>query len=419
MTKSVCIIGAGITGLTAAHELINKGYIVDIYELNNFIGGRAFSIMYNNKIIEYSSTLFGKFDSLYQYMKDIDIMDNFKSVNLKLDKYKLNYSNDRIKNFVNLLEIINKVGTNMDIYYISIEAIRWKTESYKLYLETITFREALLDNLTDEAKKILIQIIEIFPVVKISMSANIIYQLLFDSFGDYKKIDGSINEKLFNPWYNYLLSKGVNFYFNSYITRHNNNVYLNKKKLNYDVYLFCLSTEGANKIFPNMNIKTSDNFITLQIYTNNKILNNYYNIIDTPFKIVYKITDNLISLCITEYDNIGRIYKKLPFDLSYDQLVDECIDQLKDHINIKKNNIIDIKINNIPLLLIKPNNYIYLNDGKTEYSNMFLVGEFTKTDFLAPLMEKACQAGILGSKLVNEYLSEIIYISNQSNMYQI
>lgn len=412
MKNKVCIIGAGICGLTAAHELVKKGYKVDVYESNNYIGGRAFSIRENNKIIEYSSTLFGKFDSLYQYMEDIDIMDNFKSVNLKLDKYKLNYSNSKIKNFFHLLEIINEVGTIDDIYYISMEAVRWKTESYKSYLETVTFEEALLDNLTDEAKKILIQIIEIFSVVKISMSANIIYQLLFDSFGDYKKIDGSINENLFNYWYNYLISNGVNFYLNNYITRNNNSIYSNGKKLNYDAYLFCLSTEGANKIFPNINIKSSDNIITLQIYTKNRILNNYYNIIDTPFKIVYKITDNLISLCITEYNNIGRIYKKLPTDLSNDQLVDECIDQLIDHIKIKKNNIFDIKINNIPLLIINPNNYKYLNDGKTEYPNMFLVGEFSKTEFLAPLMEKACQAGILGSKLVNEYLNEIICVSS-------
>ncbi|MBN1281123.1 MAG: NAD(P)/FAD-dependent oxidoreductase [Candidatus Thermoplasmatota archaeon] len=43
-TKRVCIIGAGIGGLTAGALLIQKGYSVDIFEREDTVGGRARSI---------------------------------------------------------------------------------------------------------------------------------------------------------------------------------------------------------------------------------------------------------------------------------------------------------------------------------------------------------------------------------------
>ena len=37
----IAIIGAGITGLTAALEMTSNGHSVDIFESSNFIGGQA------------------------------------------------------------------------------------------------------------------------------------------------------------------------------------------------------------------------------------------------------------------------------------------------------------------------------------------------------------------------------------------
>ena len=44
----VIIIGAGISGLTVAHELAERGHEVHIYEKGNTIGGMARSIRINN-----------------------------------------------------------------------------------------------------------------------------------------------------------------------------------------------------------------------------------------------------------------------------------------------------------------------------------------------------------------------------------
>ncbi len=40
----VAILGGGVAGLSAAHELINRGFAVEVYEANNWFGGKARSV---------------------------------------------------------------------------------------------------------------------------------------------------------------------------------------------------------------------------------------------------------------------------------------------------------------------------------------------------------------------------------------
>ena len=37
----IAVIGAGAAGLSAAYDLVNNGYSVDIFEASYFIGGQA------------------------------------------------------------------------------------------------------------------------------------------------------------------------------------------------------------------------------------------------------------------------------------------------------------------------------------------------------------------------------------------
>ena len=41
MAKKVIIIGGGVAGMTAAHELSSRGFDVVVYELRNIPGGKA------------------------------------------------------------------------------------------------------------------------------------------------------------------------------------------------------------------------------------------------------------------------------------------------------------------------------------------------------------------------------------------
>ena len=53
--KSVAIIGAGITGLTAAFYLKRQGWAVTVYEASNRVGGVIQSIRQDGYIAEYAA----------------------------------------------------------------------------------------------------------------------------------------------------------------------------------------------------------------------------------------------------------------------------------------------------------------------------------------------------------------------------
>ena len=44
MAKKVVILGGGVAGMSAAHELIERGFDVDVYERWSIPGGKARSI---------------------------------------------------------------------------------------------------------------------------------------------------------------------------------------------------------------------------------------------------------------------------------------------------------------------------------------------------------------------------------------
>ena len=73
--KHVIIIGGGIAGLTAAHELSEQNYKITLIERNTIIGGLARTYQDSkNKICpyEYSWRAYGKwYQNVYDIMKRI------------------------------------------------------------------------------------------------------------------------------------------------------------------------------------------------------------------------------------------------------------------------------------------------------------------------------------------------------------
>lgn len=59
--KNICIIGAGIGGLTAGSLLIKEGFNVTIFEKENLIGGRALSLKGDNLSFDYYKQLLSRF----------------------------------------------------------------------------------------------------------------------------------------------------------------------------------------------------------------------------------------------------------------------------------------------------------------------------------------------------------------------
>ncbi len=67
MEKKVIVIGAGVTGLSAAYKLSNKDYDVTVLEASPYIGGLAGTIKKDNYLIDMGPHLF--------YTEDKDILD--------------------------------------------------------------------------------------------------------------------------------------------------------------------------------------------------------------------------------------------------------------------------------------------------------------------------------------------------------
>ena len=75
MSKKIIIFGAGISGLTIAHELVEKGFNVEIYEKDSINGGMARSFRDNNNIpTEHSWRGYGPFyKNLYDILNRIPL----------------------------------------------------------------------------------------------------------------------------------------------------------------------------------------------------------------------------------------------------------------------------------------------------------------------------------------------------------
>ena len=50
MDKQVCVIGAGVGGLTISSLLVKNGYSVEIFEKMHKLGGRTASVNFKNHI---------------------------------------------------------------------------------------------------------------------------------------------------------------------------------------------------------------------------------------------------------------------------------------------------------------------------------------------------------------------------------
>ena len=98
----VNIYGCGISGLTIAHELIEKGFNIEIYEKKSIAGGMARTFRYNNGVpTEHSWRGFGPFyKNTYDIMKRISIKEsNTQRVLIEKQSFSIKMFRARIPNF--------------------------------------------------------------------------------------------------------------------------------------------------------------------------------------------------------------------------------------------------------------------------------------------------------------------------------
>lgn len=88
MRNKVCVIGGGISGLSAAYFLLKKGYNVDLYESSDRLGGLAASFDFDGITIEkYYHFICGGDKKLIDFANEIGINDKLKFQHTKTTSY--------------------------------------------------------------------------------------------------------------------------------------------------------------------------------------------------------------------------------------------------------------------------------------------------------------------------------------------
>ena len=251
--KKVVIIGGGVAGLSAAHELVKRNFDVEVYELKSIPGGKARSTEVEDSNTPGKKKLPGEhgfrfFPRFYKHvtatMKEIpygngSVFDNLvQTTEIRVARFgqksfylpaKFPGSIAEIKRFLDLDSRVNLGLSDEEKQYFAervwqlmtscnerrkneyervgwwefIEADRF-SENYKTYLArglTRTLVAAKAETVsTKTGGDILLQLF--FDIVKPGMSSDRI-------------LNGPTNDVWIEPWLDFLQKKGVKFFFNA------------------------------------------------------------------------------------------------------------------------------------------------------------------------------------------------------------
>lgn len=299
--KSVCVIGAGIGGLSAAIRLANKGFNVTVYEKNNSPGGKANSIEFEGFRFDTGPSLVTMIDVLKELFESVnENIDNFISVK-KLDNLCRCFFPDSsvINAYSNYEKLKNEIKTktfentdSLDNYFKYSETIFNLTKDIFLFntnnnfhkFLTVKSLKALLSiNKIDTRRtmheanekffsdKRLIQIFDRYATYNGSnpYSAPATLNLIShveNSLGGFYFSNGMIS--LTNALYKLALKKGVRFHFNSEIKK----IITGNKKVisiettngihSFDYYISNIDSLTTNKKFLNTQILNENNLST-------------------------------------------------------------------------------------------------------------------------------------------------------------
>lgn len=294
--KNIIIIGGGISGLTAAHELVKYGYKIIIIERNDIVGGLARTYQNEKKKIcpiEYSWRAYGPwYQNVYHIMKQIPFNDKesvfdqltilqggAKTCNKKIPNYQKTMDHIPFKDKIKILPYfiqynISCKERNIDNF----SHISLKKFLYKLKVSKYT---------EDSVGKI------VGPYLGFEYTKSSLYDLLYfyemmitnsSSKYNFNITKYPTNYAWFEPWVKYLSNNKVKIYTNTEVQ----NIFIQNNKIQYiliknkfkkyqkikaDYYINCTGPEVLEKI--------------LRPYKN--IYNNYYLSIDKVKKYGHQI----------------------------------------------------------------------------------------------------------------------------------
>jgi uncharacterized protein with NAD-binding domain and iron-sulfur cluster len=254
MPKKVIILGGGVAGLSAAHELIKRGFLVEIYELKNIAGGKARSTSIPNSTNGNKNPLPGEhgfrfFPRFYKHitatMKEIPFGQNktvynnlVQTTEIRIARFgnesfylpaRFPTSIKEIKRFLELDKNLDLGLSQEEKEYFSERIWQLMTSSYerrKHEYERMGWWEFVeASRFSDNYKTFLARgltrtlVAAHAETVSTKTGGDIMLQLMFDIAKPGRSSDcilnGPTNKVWIDPWLDYLTSKGLKYNFNS------------------------------------------------------------------------------------------------------------------------------------------------------------------------------------------------------------
>lgn len=446
--KKVAVIGAGIAGISAASNLAERGFEVDLFEKSNYLGGKVGSWQFesNGEILRAEHgfhAFFRQYFNLLEYMKKIDAHQYL----IPIDDYLIFYQDKTQQSFkeVSTTPLLNVISMGkMGVYkYRDMMLNRYGMKLLDLFkfdfqktfekYDHVPLSDFMKDTHIPEKMKLVFssfaraffaepedmstaELIKSFHFYFLSNDLGLLYDVLNDDF----------ETTFLQPAQKFMNKHHVKIHLNKAIEQveYNNQKFLIENK-EYDYCIFALDVKHLPQlihhstslhkyeIFKNAtaNVKTSARYAVWRLWTDTFEANQY------PF---FVFTDRFKALdSITFYhkmekeskqwsnENKGGIFElhsyALPDNLKTDEevkaaLLEELFFYLPELENMK----------------IKHEFFQHRNDFssfhcglyksrptiKTEVPNLYLAGDWVKMDNCTMLMEAAYTSGSLAANYI-------------------
>ena len=419
-TLKIAIIGAGISGISAAMKLIDKNIKIDVYEAKNTIGGRVAIIKDNltgEKIDNGKHLMVGAYSNFLDLLKKLGTFQNlyfqkYFCVNFISKSKSFDFSNGRFGKLSQLISLLNLPDISL-----------------KQKQNTIKFINQVQKNNINASEKTALEILKEFhikdkmieilwsPMILATMNTepqiasgeiflNILKLAFFHDNNSARLVFSEIPlQALLLPFLDIFPNERRNIYFQNFVESviKIDSKYViklrNEAEKNYDAVIFAIPPFALKKINFNFAIPNLDNFepssiVSLYLWSEEDFMDDdFYALIGTNFQWIFKETAKSLRYTLTysAADEISLLSKNEIIEIAFKDL-EQTFPKFKRSV-IYHSQIIAEKSATIKLTTLSQK----LRPNQKILKGIYLAGDWTNTG-LPATMESAALSGRFASE---------------------